>query len=40
MQLVEDVKVILKTEMEKAGSLYLTDMPCEAEVKVAKFWKK
>ena len=39
-ELVEDVKVILKTEMEKAGSLYLTDMPCEAEVKVAKFWKK
>lgn len=36
----EEVKTIVKTEMEKAGSLFLTDIPCIAEVKVSDTWDK
>ncbi len=36
----EEVAAIVKTEMENAGSLFLKDLPCVAEVTVADFWKK
>lgn len=36
----EEVKYIVKAEMEKAGSLFLTDLPCVAEVTVSDTWKK
>jgi len=36
----EDVKNIVKTEMEKAGALFLIDLPCIAEVTVSDTWEK
>ena len=36
----EDVKSIVKTEMEKAGALFLIDLPCIAEVTVSDTWEK
>ncbi len=36
----EEVTAIIKTEMEKAGVLFLKDIPCIAEVTIADFWKK
>ncbi|KKG66210.1 DNA polymerase, partial [Methanosarcina mazei] len=36
----EEVQDIVKTEMEKAGSLFLTDLPCSAEVTVSDIWEK
>jgi DNA polymerase-1 len=36
----EYVKSIVKTEMEKAGSLFLKDLPCIAEVTVSNTWEK
>lgn len=36
----EFVSEVLKTEMEKAGRLYLTDMPCVSEVTVSTEWEK
>ena len=37
---VEEVSEIVKTEMEKAGELFLTDLPCIAEIKVSDTWEK
>jgi DNA polymerase I-like protein with 3'-5' exonuclease and polymerase domains len=36
----EEVAAIVKHEMEKAGSVFLTSLPCVCEVSVADFWKK
>lgn len=36
----EEVATIIKTEMEKAGSKFLTSLPCVCEVTIADFWKK
>ena len=36
----EEVKDIVKEEMEKAGALFLTDLPCMAEVKINDTWEK
>jgi DNA polymerase I-like protein with 3'-5' exonuclease and polymerase domains len=36
----EEVAAIVKTEMEKAGELFLKDLPCIAEVKVSDTWEK
>lgn len=36
----EEVAAIIKDEMEKAGSLFLKDLPCVAEVTVADYWRK
>ena len=36
----EEVKDIVKTEMEKAGALFLTDLPCVADVKINDMWIK
>jgi DNA polymerase-1 len=36
----EEVKEIVKEEMEKAGSLFLTDLPCIAEVTISDMWEK
>ena len=36
----EEVKDIVKTEMEKAGTLFLIDLPCIAEVKISDTWEK
>jgi len=36
----EEVREIVKTEMEKAGKLFLTDLPCEAKVIVSDTWEK
>ena len=36
----EEVKDIVKEEMEKAGALFLTDIPCIAEVKISDTWEK
>lgn len=37
---VEEVREIVKTEMEKAGELFLTDLPCIAEITVSDTWEK
>ncbi len=37
---VEEVSEIVKTEMEKAGELFLTDLPCIAEITVSDIWEK
>lgn len=37
---VEEVSEIVKTEMEKAGELFLTDLPCIAEITVSDTWEK
>ena len=36
----EEVKNIVKEEMEKAGTLFLTDVPCIAEVTINDTWEK
>lgn len=36
----EKVKKIVKNEMEKAGSLFLKDIPCIADVKINVVWIK
>jgi DNA polymerase-1 len=36
----KEVGEIIKAEMEKAGSLFLKDLPCLVEVTIADFWKK
>jgi len=36
----EEVKYIVKTEMEKAGALFLIDLPCIAEVTISDIWEK
>ena len=36
----EEIGPIIKAEMEKAGSLFLKDLPCLVEVTIADFWKK
>jgi len=36
----EEVQYIVKTEMEKAGALFLIDLPCIADVKVRDTWEK
>lgn len=36
----EEVREIVKTEMEKAGALFLTDLPCIAEITVSDIWEK
>ena len=36
----DEVAAIIKNEMEKAGALFLKDIPCIAEVTIADFWKK
>ena len=36
----DEVAAIVKTEMEKAGSLFLEDLPCIVEVTIADYWKK
>jgi DNA polymerase-1 len=36
----EEVKDIVKAEMEKAGTLFLTDLPCIAEVTIRDMWEK
>lgn len=36
----EKVKEIVKTEMEKAGSLFLKDIPCIADVRINEAWVK
>lgn len=35
-----EVGEIVKAEMEKAGSMFLKDLPCAAEVTIADFWRK
>ena len=37
---VEEVASIVKLEMEKAGRMFLKDMPCIAEVTISDHWKK
>ena len=36
----EEVAAIVKTEMEKAGELFLIDLPCIAEVTISDTWDK
>ena len=36
----DEVATIVKTEMEKAGALFLKDIPCIAEVKISDTWEK
>ncbi|MHC1757038.1 MAG: DNA polymerase [Methanosarcina sp.] len=36
----EEITAIIKSEMEKAGSKFLTLLPCVCKVTVADFWKK
>lgn len=36
---VEEVSKIIKDEMEKAGSLYLKDLPCTATVTIDNYWR-
>ena len=36
----EEVAMIVKTEMEKAGNLYLTNVPCVVKVTIGDHWKK
>jgi DNA polymerase I-like protein with 3'-5' exonuclease and polymerase domains len=36
----EEIGEIIKAEMEKAGNLFLKDLPCIAEVTYADYWKK
>lgn len=39
-EFVSEASTIIKAEMEKAGSQFLTSIPCVAEVTVSDFWKK
>ena len=36
----DEIGEIVKTEMERAGSLFLKDLPCVVDVTIADFWKK
>lgn len=36
----EEVRSIVKEEMEKAGSIFLTDIPCVSEVFINDYWHK
>ena len=36
----DELAAIVKTEMEKAGALFLKDIPCIAEVKISDTWEK
>ena len=36
----EEVRDIVKSEMEKAGKLFLIDIPCIADVKISDTWEK
>jgi len=36
----EEIGQIVKAEMEKAGNLFLKDLPCVVDVTIADFWKK
>jgi DNA polymerase I len=36
----EEIKNIVKSEMEKAGSLFLTAVPCIAKVTISDIWEK
>ena len=36
----EYVAKVLKAEMEKAGSIFLTDLPCISEVLISDYWEK
>jgi DNA polymerase I len=36
----EEAAQIIKEEMEKAGKIYLTDMPCVSEVTIGDMWEK
>jgi DNA polymerase I-like protein with 3'-5' exonuclease and polymerase domains len=36
----EYVKEIVKSEMEKAGSIFLTDLPCIVEISISDMWEK
>jgi DNA polymerase I-like protein with 3'-5' exonuclease and polymerase domains len=36
----EEVAAIVKNEMEKAGALFLKDIPCISEVKISDTWEK
>jgi DNA polymerase-1 len=36
----EYVKEIVKSEMEKAGSIFLTDLPCVVEILISDTWEK
>lgn len=38
--IAEEVAQVVKEEMEKAGKIYLTDIRCVAEVKIADCWSK
>ena len=38
--LADETAVIVKEEMEKAGEMYLKDLPCVADVKIADYWAK
>jgi DNA polymerase-1 len=36
----EYVKEIVKSEMEKAGSIFLTELPCIVEITISDMWEK
>ncbi|HEY5499868.1 MAG TPA: DNA polymerase [Bacteroidales bacterium] len=36
----EEISQIVKAEMEKAGNLFLNDLPCVVDVTIANYWKK
>jgi DNA polymerase I len=36
----EEIGEIIKTEMEKAGNLFLKDLPCVVEVTISDYWEK
>jgi DNA polymerase-1 len=36
----EEVKEIVKIEMEKAGSIFLTDLPCIVKISISDSWEK
>ncbi len=36
----EEVAAVVKEEMEKAGGIYLTDLPCISEVTISDCWEK
>lgn len=39
-EIAEQIAVIVKEEMEKAGNVYLTDIPCISEVTISDQWEK
>lgn len=40
VDLVDEAAQVIKDEMEKAGKVYLTDLPCVSEVTIADHWRK